>query len=136
METTVVVQLISVIGAVITAGIAAWATVLAARINAAKSNPAPPPLPAAGPTPAAPPPLPPPTAEKPPVSTGWRTGLWVAAVVFVLAAVVSNNQQPATPQMGTGCYDQWGNRRCDLPYPAPVGTPCGCPGQGMGVVGP
>jgi len=41
-------------------------------------------------------------------------------------------QVPATPQMGYFCCDQFGNRRCQLVQPVPLGTPCFCPGQGWG----
>ncbi len=39
---------------------------------------------------------------------------------------------PPTPQMGTFCCDQFGNRRCVLVQPFPLGAPCFCPGQGYG----
>jgi TolB-like protein len=39
---------------------------------------------------------------------------------------------PAPPQMGGFCCDQYGNRRCTLVQPVPLGSPCFCPGQGYG----
>ncbi len=38
----------------------------------------------------------------------------------------------STSQMGGFCCDQFGNRRCALVQPVPLGSPCFCPGQGYG----
>ena len=43
-------------------------------------------------------------------------------------------QAPATPQVAAYfCCDGFGNRRCQLYQPVPVGSPCFCIGQGYGV---
>ena len=39
-------------------------------------------------------------------------------------------------EKGKWCCDIWGNRRCQLVSPLPVGTACFCPGQGAGTVCP
>ncbi len=39
---------------------------------------------------------------------------------------------PSTPQMGSFCCDQFGNRRCGLVQPFPLGSSCFCFGQGYG----
>jgi len=41
---------------------------------------------------------------------------------------------PPAPQMGYYCCDQFGNRRCRLVQPMPVGSACFCFGQGYGYV--
>ena len=41
---------------------------------------------------------------------------------------------PPAPQMGYYCCDQFGNRRCQLVQPLPVGSSCFCFGQGYGYV--
>jgi len=50
----------------------------------------------------------------------------------------SNDQlespSPPAPQMGYYCCDQFGNRRCRLVQPMPVGSSCFCFGQGYGYV--
>lgn len=43
---------------------------------------------------------------------------------------------PATPQYVNYCCDIFGNRRCLLVEPVPVGSPCFCPGQGEGIACP
>jgi TolB-like protein len=43
---------------------------------------------------------------------------------------------PATTQMGSYCCDQFGNRRCMLVQPFPLGSVCFCPGQGYGYTCP
>jgi hypothetical protein len=43
---------------------------------------------------------------------------------------------PATPQYANYCCDVFGNRRCILVEPVPVGSPCFCLGQGEGVACP
>ncbi len=40
--------------------------------------------------------------------------------------------QVTPPQMGSYCCDQYGNRRCMLVQPFPLGSGCFCPGQGYG----
>ncbi|MBF0224797.1 MAG: hypothetical protein HQK76_05005 [Desulfobacterales bacterium] len=45
------------------------------------------------------------------------------------------NPAPNTPSyqpMGNFCCDIWGNKRCQLVQPVPVGTSCFCVGQGWG----
>ncbi len=44
--------------------------------------------------------------------------------------------QPTSPKMGNHCYDAFGNMRCQLVEPAPIGSSCFCVGQGWGIVGP
>lgn len=39
---------------------------------------------------------------------------------------------PTAPQMAYYCCDQFGNRRCALVQPVPMGSPCFCMGQGWG----
>jgi len=39
---------------------------------------------------------------------------------------------PSAQQMGSFCCDQFGNRRCAIVQPFPLGAPCFCPGQGHG----
>ena len=39
---------------------------------------------------------------------------------------------PSTSRMGSFCCDQFGNKRCTLVQPVPLGSPCFCPGQGYG----
>ena len=41
---------------------------------------------------------------------------------------------PSAPQTGYYCCDQFGNRRCQLVQPLPVGSSCFCFGQGYGYV--
>ena len=41
---------------------------------------------------------------------------------------------PPVPQMGYFCCDQFGNRRCQLIQPMPIGSSCICYGQGYGYV--
>lgn len=48
----------------------------------------------------------------------------------------ATTQVPAAPQMGSFCCDQFGNRRCTLVQPVPLGSPCFCPGQGYGYTCP
>jgi hypothetical protein len=72
-------------------------------------------------------------------SSGGRAIRWIIAGLFA-AGFVGTCQQSAPvypgPQVGYFCYDMYGNRRCQLAAPQPVGTQCWCPGQGPGVVGP
>jgi|GEM_PF-2441191 len=46
----------------------------------------------------------------------------------------SEQLAPPAPQMGYYCCDQFGNRRCQLVQPLPVGSSCFCFGQGYGYV--
>ncbi len=43
---------------------------------------------------------------------------------------------PPPPQLGYYCCDQFGNRRCTLVQPLPLGSSCFCFGQGYGYVCP
>jgi len=44
-----------------------------------------------------------------------------------------NVQNSSEPGMAQYCCDQFGNRRCLLFQPVPVGSPCFCVGQGWGI---
>ncbi len=50
--------------------------------------------------------------------------------------VPDTSYSPATPQYANYCCDVFGNRRCILVEPVPVGSPCFCLGQGEGVACP
>jgi hypothetical protein len=113
---------VGVIGKIWTEKIRAKATENAARY----SNPNYRPEPAAGAGPG---------KTAPQSGSRW---VWWAVIGFFGFVFVANLNQPAFPPqpMGFFCCDGFGVRRCQLVAPMPLGQPCGCPGQGMGVVCP
>ncbi len=130
MDNTIIVALITLCGSIVTAVIAAWATIKSARLK--ESTPVSAVQTGAGVQHGG-------TSdvEKQGFPVG-RAILWIIAGVFAVG-FVGNLQRSADvppPAMGYFCYDSFGNRRCQLITPQPIGAPCWCPGQGAGVVGP
>jgi hypothetical protein len=134
METPIIVAIISGTVSIVASSIAAWATIKAAKKKEVHSHPpSPPPLPGQQ-TPYDHPPTWGPHTDPAPVSSGWRTAVWIVAGFFGVAFVASMSQQASPPPvvMGGWCCDMYGVKHCPLPYPMPVGQPCPCP-EGWGV---